>query len=79
MTEKRITNLVLAQKIEGLKELFILHNKGQDERIKEVETCSKANSVAIAGMRGMVVGVSALLTLAINTVIAFFTFRSGGA
>ena len=76
---KRITNLVLWTEMQGLKELFVAHNKGQDERIKEVEKRSNKNSIALAGMKGMVVGISALLTLAINTVIAFFTFKGTGA
>ena len=79
MTQKRITNLVLWTQMQGLKELFIAHNKGQDERIKEVEKTSSKNSVAIAGMKGMVIGISALLTLAINTIVAFFTFKGTGA
>ena len=76
---KRITNLVLAEKIDGIEKLFVNHNKNQDDRIKNVEGKTDKNTVAIAGLKGMVVGVSALVTFAVNAVIAFFTFKGTGA
>lgn len=76
MTQKRITNLVLSQKIDGIKELFVNHNKNQDERIGKVEEKTDKNTIALAGLRGMVVGVSALITLAVNGIMAFFTFKN---
>ena len=69
---ERITNAVLLEKIENLKEYLIKHNDKQDERILLQEEKTEKNTVAIAGMKGASGVIALLVTAIMNIFIAFF-------
>lgn len=73
--EKRISNLVLANKIDNLKEYIVERNDKQDTIIEQNRVQGNKNAVAIAGIKGMAVGVSAIITLVLNGIWAFFSTR----
>ena len=62
----RITNAVLAEKIENLKEYIINHNKTQDDRIVLQEEKTEKNTIAIAGIKGA----SAIIASAVSLFVA---------
>jgi len=69
---ERVTNLVLKEKIENLKEYLIKHNDIQDKRIELQEEKTEKNTVAIAGMKGASGVIALLVTLIMNFLISFF-------
>lgn len=68
----KITNAVLAEKIENLKEYLIKHNDLQDERIALQEEKTEKNTVAIAGMKGASGVIALFVTIIMNFLITFF-------
>ncbi|MBA7554008.1 hypothetical protein ES705_46618 [subsurface metagenome] len=62
----RITNAVLAEKIENLKEYIIERNDNQDERIALQEEKTEKNTISIAGIKGA----SAVIASAVSLFIA---------
>jgi len=65
MTE-RVTNLVLKEKIENLKEYLIKHNDLQDKRITLQEEKTEKNTIAIAGIKGTAFGISGCVSFIIS-------------
>lgn len=76
---EEVTNEVLGNKIDNLKDFITERNNKQDIIIEQNRVQGNKNTVAIASIKGMAIGVSAIVTLAINTVIAFFTFKGGSS
>ena len=84
MTEKRVTNLILAEKIDAL-------DKGQKELREYIKDCYinnkreiennrndvKSNAIAIAGMKGAS-GVIAVIVSAISTAIISLLLTKNG-
>lgn len=74
---ERITNLVLKEKIDNLKEYLVERNNLQDKRIELQEKEIKENTKAIAGMKGLAIGISSAITLGINAIWMFFKMKGG--
>ena len=66
----RITNAVLAEKIENLKEYIVKHNNTQDGRITLQEEKTEKNTIAIAGIRGA----SGVIAGAVSITIGILTY-----
>ena len=71
----RITNLVLAEKIENLKEYLVERNNNQDKRIHSQEEKTEKNTVAIAGIKSASAVIASAVSLFITGLIAYFTTR----
>lgn len=67
----RVTNAVLLEKIENLKEYIIERNDSQDKRIELQEEKTEKNTVAIAGMKGAS-GVIAFVVSVITTLTSIY-------
>lgn len=74
---ERITNLVLKEKIDNLKEYLVERNNLQDKRIELQEKEIKENTKAIAGIKGLVFGISSVITIFINAIWMFFKVKGG--
>ena len=68
----RITNAVLAEKIENLKEYIINHNKTQDNRITLQEEKTEKNTIAIAGIKGASAVIASAVSLFVAGLFAYF-------
>lgn len=68
----RITNAVLAEKIENLKEYIINHNKTQDDRIVLQEEKTEKNTIAIAGIKGASAIIASAVSLFVAGLFAYF-------
>lgn len=75
---KKITNLVLANKIDNMKEYLTERCDKQDIIIEQNRVQGNKNTVAIASIKGMAVGVSAIVTLVLNGIWAFLSTRGKG-
>jgi len=74
----RITNEVLLNEIKHLqKDIESINNylAKQNNKIMKQEEKINKNSIAIASMKGITAGVSAVITLVINAVIAYFSVK----
>ncbi len=69
---------VLGEKVISIEKYLIERNNLQDKRIETTEKDIKKNSIAVASIKGVAIGVSFIVTVAINAVMAFFTFFKGG-
>ena len=67
----RITNLVLAEKIDNLKESNEKHNEIEDRRITLLEAKTEKNTIAIAGIKGAS-GVIAFVVSIATTIGVYF-------
>jgi len=67
----RVTNAVLLEKIENLKEYIVERNDNQDKRIEQQEKKTEKNTVAIAGMKGAS-GVIAFFVSVITTLTGIY-------
>ena len=67
----RITNAVLAEKIENLKEYIVGHNETQNGRITLQEAKTEKNTVSIAGMKGAS-GVIAFVVSIVTTLTGIY-------
>ena len=63
---ERVTNLVLKEKLENLKEYLIERNNKQDKLIALQTEKTEKNTVAIAGIKGVAIGISAVVTFVLN-------------
>lgn len=68
----KVTNEVLKEKIENLKEYLIKHNDLQDKRIALQEEKTEKNTVAIAGMKGASGVIAIVVTFVMNIFITLF-------
>jgi len=74
----RITNAILLNEIKHLQKEIASINKyleKQNDKIIKQEEKINRNSIAIAGMKGITAGVSAVITLVINAIIAYFSVK----
>ena len=62
----KVTNAVLAEKIENLKEYLVERNNLQDKRIHLQEEKTEKNTVAIAGIKGAALAISGCVSLIIS-------------
>lgn len=69
---RRITNLVLFEKIENLKEYLMKHNETQDGRITLQEEKTEKNTIAIAGIRGASAAIASAVSLFIAGIFTYF-------
>ena len=69
---RRITNLVLFEKIENLKEYLMLHNKTQDGRITLQEEKTEKNTIAIAGIKGASAVIASAVSLVVSGIFIYF-------
>jgi len=67
----RVTNEVLLEKIENLKEYIVERNDNQDKKIALQEEKTEKNTVAIAGMKGAS-GVIAFVVSTITTLTGIY-------
>ncbi len=63
---ERVTNLVLKEKLENLKEYLVERNNKQDKLITLQTEKTEKNTVAIAGIKGVAIGISAVVTFVLN-------------
>jgi len=75
MPEKRVTNLVLAEKIENvakyqkdLKDYIVEDNKKRDIIIEQNRTASNKNALTIAGIKGTAFGISACISFVVSAI-----------
>jgi len=68
---ERVTNLVLKEKIDNLKEYLVERNNLQDKRIALQEEKTEKNTVSIAGMKGAS-GVIAFVVSIITTLTGIY-------
>ena len=68
----RITNLVLAEKINNLSKYLHERNDNQDKRIDKYSEKIEKNTVAIAGIKGASGVIAAAVSLFITGIFAYF-------
>ena len=68
---ERVTNLVLLEKINNLKEYLVERNNLQDKKIELQEQEIKNNTIAIAGIKGAS-GVIAFVVSTITTLTGIY-------
>ena len=71
----RMTNEELGRKIDGVKDYFVERCNNQDIIIEQNRKSSNKNALAIAGFKGMVVGLTAIITVVINGIWAFISTK----
>ena len=69
---KEITNAVILERINNLKEYLVERNNIQDKKIHLQEEKTERNTVAIAGMKGASGVIAVLVTAIMNAFILFF-------
>ena len=73
--KEEVTIEVLAEKIDNLKEYLVERNSKQDTIIEQNRVQGNKKAISIAGIKGMAVGVSAIITLVLNGIWAFFSTK----
>ena len=68
----RVTNAVLLEKIENLKEYIVERNDNQDKRIEQQEEKTEKNTVSIAGIKGASAVIASAVSLFIAGIFAYF-------
>jgi len=71
----RITNEELGRKIDGIKDYFVERCDKQDIIIEQNRKLSNKNALAIAGFKGLVIGLTSVITVIINGVWAFLSTK----
>jgi hypothetical protein len=68
----RVTNAVLLEKIENLKEYIVERNDNQDKRIVLQEEKTEKNTISIAGIKGASAVIASAVSLFIAGIFAYF-------
>lgn len=69
---QRVTNAVLAEKIENLKEYLVERNNNQDKKIHLQEEKTARNTIAIAGIKSASAVIASTVSLFIAGMFAYF-------
>ena len=65
---EKVTNAVLLERIENLKEYLVERNNTQDKKIELQEAKTEKNTIAIAGIKGASAVIAFVTSLAIGVI-----------